>query len=441
MRVRGAARRLSMSEPNSFWPLALVAIRFHGAVLDDNRIIRILSYQISVTIALLLVSLDDFIHLRRSLKTCVRILFATFILFFHPFGLIFYELLLIARIIGYNWNVLYDRRRSIKIVLGSISTIPIIAIPLACLLLLSPTPPGVHDLRVPGLFTWEPFTPYHLILTVASPFLTYNMAVDALFVSPLVVLLLYSICTSRVEIHAGMIIMGLVVTVLSLITPIRAGDEYWVNRRFPLMAVLLLSAGVLPKPLEKRSTSIAVTAGVLSIVVARTVWIDQVWQSRQRDVQSIESAISHVPRGAAVFSVQSEPVDPSKEPVGRYLGGIPKTRWETVMRHMPALVVPQRLAFTPTLFSVPGQQPLKILPPWTDLTPVLSAVPDMHVLDRSLTPEVLQRDPYLGDWKKWFDYVIIIGTDHEDYLGPFVPPDQLRLVSDNGYANLYQVVK
>ena len=430
-----------MSEPDFFgrwhwWQLTFTALSW-----TTTGLFGFVSYQISIAIALFLVSADDFIHLSRVQKTCVRIIFASFILFFHPFGLIFYEFILIARIIGCKWNFIRDRRQWVEIVLGSMSTIPILAIPMVFLLFLSPTPPGVHDLRVPGLFAWEPFTMYHLFLTMASPFLTYNIVVDALFMSPLLVLLLYSIYTTHVEMHAGMIIIGLAVIALSLITPIRAGDEYWVSRRFPLMAVLLLSASILPEPFEKRSTTIAVTAGVLSIVVARAVWIDQVWQSRQRDVQSVESAISHVPRGAVVFSAQSEPVDASREPVGRYLSGIPKARWETVMRYIPALVVPQRMAFTPTLFSVPGQQPLKILPPWTDLTPVLSAVPDMHVLDRALTPEVLQRDPYLRDWQKWFDYVIIIGMDHEDYQGPFVPPGQLRLVSDNGYARLYRVAK
>ena len=279
---------------------------------------------------------------------------------------------------------------------------------------------------------------YHLFLTMASPFLTYNIVVDALFMSPLLVLLLYSIYTTHVEMHAGMIIIGLAVIALSLITPIRAGDEYWVSRRFPLMAVLLLSASILPEPFEKRSTTIAVTAGVLSIVVARAVWIDQVWQSRQRDVQSVESAISHVPRGAVVFC----PIGASRCQQGT-CRTLPKRDTEGPLGDDNAVYSSsggpaKNGVHADALF---GSRPAasENFTALDRLTPVLSAVPDMHVLDRALTPEVLQRDPYLRDWQKWFDYVIIIGMDHEDYQGPFVPPDQLRLVSDNGYARLYRV--
>ena len=82
-----------------------------------------------------------------------------------------------------------------------------------------------------------------------------------------------------------------------------------------------------------------------------------------------------------------------------------------------------------------------MLPPWDALAPALYAPPDVHVIDNAPSREILETDPYLLDWDKRFDYVVLIGMDHEDRNGSFNPPAQLQLVSDDGYARLYRIRK
>ena len=68
---------------------------------------------------------------------------------------------------------------------------------------------------------------------------------------------------------------------------------------------------------------------------------------------SLESALSHVPPGATLFALQSEPKDPRNEPTGRYLACC-LNPLETVASHRAALAIPQRRAFVPFLFAIAG---------------------------------------------------------------------------------------
>ncbi len=227
---------------------------------------------------------------------------------------------------------------------------------------------------------------------------------------------------------------------ISVISPEVLGDATVIALRFPFMAILLLFAAVLPEPFERPAGRMLATAAVFCLAFARLAHIDHIWQARQSDVRSLESALSHVPPGATVFALQSEPTDARKEPVGRYLAccGAPTA---TVAAHRAALAIPQRHAFVPFLFAVPGQQPVRLLPPWDALAPDSYTPPDVHAIDVPPSPDLLRTDPYLQDWDKRFDYVVLIGMDHEDRRGPFHPPAPLQLVSDDGYARLYRIAK
>ena len=107
--------------------------------------------------------------------------------------------------------------------------------------------------------------------------------------------------------------------------------------------------------------------------------------------------------------------------------------------HVPVMAIPWRKAFVPTLFAVPGQQPVRVLPPWTELKSPTLLVPDVHVLDASPASDQVRAFPFLSGWREKFDYVIAIEMDREDIHGPFTPPQQLSLVADKGYARLYRI--
>ncbi len=399
-----------------------------------------LAFQISLALALVFVCVDILLPAGTAIKIVLRIFFGCIILFVHPFGLGFYALTLFAMIVGPEWQTLRDRSRQVSIVRNtSISVLPALILPVIGLLYFSFTLP-VNNLKRSSLFSWE-FQPILIFNRVFAPFLAYQRDVDLLFLAPLVALIGYSLYRRRIQTHAGLVVVGLFLFVVSVIAPTRVGDEPSAGVRFSIMAALLLFSGILPNPFGGYAARIAAAAAMFCLSFARLTYIDHIWQARQSDVLSLESALSHVPPGAKVFALEYEWSNPKAAPAGRFLV-YDRAPWGTVFRHAPALVIPQRQGFIPSLFAIPGEQPVRFLPPWDRLAPfVFYQVPDAHVLDKPPSPQVVRNDPYLLDWDERFDYVVLIEADHDNAYGPFNPPPQLQLVSDNGYARLYRVRK
>ena len=111
-------------------------------------------------------------------------------------------------------------------------------------------------------------------------------------------------------------------------------------------------------------------------------------------------------------------------------------------------MIPQRHAFIPSLYAISGEQPVRYLPPWDVVASNIYEVPDAHVTVQAVSSEDLKTDPYLvpaekylHDWDKNFDYIVMIEMDHRSFKGPFQAPPQLQLVSDDGYARLYRIIK
>ena len=417
----------------TWWSLSFLLLAW-----TTTSVIGFVNYQLSLVAALLFACLDTRILWSPVPKFVARVIFAAASLIIHPFGLVFYILLLLALTIGQTWSGLLDRKRLLQIARDAVWPIVAGIIPVALLLILAQNPPGEHETGI-SYFVRGGLSPWRLFLTVASPFVTYRIWVDFLFFSPILALYLYALMARRAGTHAGMLTIGLITAALSLIMPFKVGDGSFIDRRLPLMATYLLLAGALPQPFNNRFLQRAAAAGVFGIAVARTLWIGAIWSAREADVRAVEAALSEAPLGAAILDVESEVADVATAPIGRYLAaGRPDRRLPTLM-HVPVMAVPWRKAFVPTLFAMPGQQPVRMLPPWTKLKSPSSIMPDVHILDASDASDQVRAFPYLSDWREKFDYVIAIGMDREDFNGPFTPPQQLILVADKGYARLYRI--
>lgn len=268
-----------------------------------------LSYQISLALALLFVCADPVIPFGWAAKTLIRMTCAFIVLIFHPVGLLFYAMLQFALLIGNSWNGIFDRSRLKTFLRESMSRLLAILVPLICLILLAPKIPDINiDYR--QLFSPCDFKIFsNCVVTIASPFLTYKIIIDIIFVAPVFIIYANSLRTGHLQLHAGMIIVGLIAVALSLVMPFGIGDAFFVNRRLPLIAALLLLAGVMPESFQAIASRVGVAAMLFALAMGRTIWIGSVWQSRQSDILAIESAIALVPLGSAVFVVQSEPND------------------------------------------------------------------------------------------------------------------------------------
>ena len=256
-----------------WWQLSFPLLTF-----STTALFGFLAFQISIALALAFACIDPSLPPRKGVKCILRIAFGLLILFFHPFGLGFYVLALFALIVGPDWRSLADRHRQTDVARDTLLSAPALVVPVLCLILFAPTPPGQH-MNHSKFFWWglDLRTEFYRAL---SPFMAYDMKIDILFVLPLLVIGGYAMYRNKISSHAGLVIAGLFLGVLSVISPSGVGDEPTFGMRFPTMAALLLFASILPEPFANRPFRIAIAAGVFALAFTRLAYIDNLWQSR-----------------------------------------------------------------------------------------------------------------------------------------------------------------
>jgi len=233
-------------------------------------------------------------------------------------------------------------------------------------------------------------------------------------------------------VHAGLQLTAVALAGLGLAAPTALAGTWWIDNRFPLMAVLALVAGLRPNLELAPAGRLAVAACLALAVTVRTGWITPVWYERQADVRALQRAVEAVPAGAAVLPVDNidDGVAPSAYPRGRYFHNGQPTHWS-----LPVLVIMWRHAFIPNLIWAAGKQPLCVLPPWDEISfPEDGLWPAQSLVDASQTPK------HFRTWRDRYDYVLLMNADvgrGADLSGLA----NLRLERDEGFARLYRVVK
>jgi hypothetical protein len=156
-----------------------------------------------------------------------------------------------------------------------------------------------------------------------------------------------------------------------------------------------------------------------------------VWRGAERDLAAVRSAVASVEPGSAVLPVQYEISSADRQliPTGRLLGGTPNY-W-----HHPSLVVVDRKAFIPWLFSAPGKQPLRVVPPWSEISIDAGQPPPVSAL-MTITAGSYA---FVNDWHSRFDYVLLLNADWKSNGPTIEQVPGLRLVTDQGFARLYRV--
>ena len=103
--------------------------------------------------------------------------------------------------------------------------------------------------------------------------------------------------------------------------------------------------------------------------------------------------------------------------------------------------MPLRHAFVPTLFTAPGKQPLRVLPPWAEIS-VLEGVPaPIHYL-RTFVPSIRESFMfgYITHWRERFDYVLVLNAQAPDADDEASVPG-LELLADHGFARVYRILR
>lgn len=149
-------------------------------------------------------------------------------------------------------------------------------------------------------------------------------------------------------------------------------------------------------------------------------------------MQAVRTALAAVPAGAAVLP--AERVSDAPGPRGRR-SALGFVAW----LHLPALAVPERHAFVPTLFATPGHQPLRVLGPWTGIAAQQGQpVPFGFLAGFGPSTNWQYLAGYAQHWRTRFDYVLLLNADLPPAEAEPVLPE-LDLVTDAGFARLYRI--
>ena len=344
---------------------------------------------------------------------------STLVYFCHLSALAFFAILIGA------WEtegLIGSRARQPRQWLTALAVVAVSLAPAALLYLASPLA------GAPGAIAYRPWL--EKLLQLDTPFLTYDLLVSLLTLAAVCLVIGYR----GVTLARGAWLTFAALAALYVVTPGWMKGGAFVDTRIPVMAGFLLFAALSPR-LSPRAGS--VTAAVLcALLVVRTGQVAVVWFDHRRDLAQFRDVIGCVPPGAKVIATYGYGGDPT---VDRPPGGLAVPGLYPVNMHMPALLVIERHAFWPLLFSDPRQQPLMVRAPYDRLAFPLGELFDAHRLaDEHPSPTTLVHAPYLPAWRKNFDYVLLLNASQAP-LNATPPTSDLDVIRINQTAALYAI--
>jgi len=229
-----------------------------------------------------------------------------------------------------------------------------------------------------------------------------------------------------------------VLAAIFLICPFGIGDANYINLRFATFGSLLLFAGTNMRG-DRRALSVGIGAALALLLIVRIGALDLAWDRSQQDVRDLRMLGAMLPPGSKVLAVEARPDEDRAayfrdQPPWRELRGVYST-----FIYAPALWVIERKVFFPLIFAIPGQQPLKVAAPYRDLAAPFGVPPDYRALaDPAIMRDELKSAPYLADWQKTFDYVVVLSSGRARHLD-LLQHAPLTLLGKTDIASLWKV--
>lgn len=390
-----------------------------------------LSFSISLGLALIFAYFDECLKHRGAVVTiALRVACAAILLTAHPFGLLFYTILLAALAFGPSASPFKNGRAFAAAIGRVILAVAPVFLPLAAFLLFGPSLPGQKDVSLLDSLNWDNPSIMRSIKVLLTYFRSYDARIDMIYVMLFIVVIRETVRHKLLTVHWGLVFAAIVTGLLSMLMPTQAFDTGGMDVRLPCMMTLAAAAGLRPE-IRGRLQSLVLPA-VLLLIVCRTAFVEYVWLQRNADVTAVERVLERVEPGTAILPVQPRltPENIDNMPIGRIAGGMFPS-----FIHYPAIASFERDAFMPYLFTASGKQPLRVREPWSEI-----AVPEgMPLLTEQLTEPAPYYAPYMADWKNRFDYILLLNADMAGPDNPMPTIDTVHLVADEGFARLYRI--
>ncbi len=275
------------------------------------------------------------------------------------------------------------------------------------------------------------------LLGLTLPFRAYPLRLENLrdcldlvaTVLPLAILA-RALIARRLRIARGAMLVAALAWLAYPLVPSGFGTAAFIDWRLPLFATFLCFCALDPRP-PRDGPTWALAAAVAVIFLARVANIAIVWDGHNRDLADLARVIAPVAPGALVLAVTTMPL-----PVP---GGDPRSRLVLdeldATTHLPALVLLERHAFWPNLFSSRTLQPVHVQPRYRALSVEQGVLPTVAELDAPTQADLEDR-PYLKNWRNDFDYVLVM---RPGALASRPDPEWLEPLGRADIAALYRI--
>lgn len=411
----------------SFWPLSAALVSYNQLLF-----LGFLNFLIGVGLALMGAALYARALKRPIMRLAPAMLFAIVLFFCHLVALACYALLLAAIELALATE---ERRGPGMLALPSPARLIGAALPFVIPTFLYLAAPLAAE---PAALYWSP---REKLLGVLAGFTTYSPVLDIAALATAVVTILWCWRTARLSVARALVIALLALVGVYALAPFAAKGTGFLDQRLPTLASFLLFAGTVPIGLSRRHR-LVVSLGIIAIVSLRLLDISSVWNRHSEDVAAFRRVIAPIEPGSRVLAVMVTARD-----VPDFYEGQPRSRLfllghpgvgRAAIMHLPGLVLIERRAFWPLLFSAPTKQPLRVLPPYSDIAVGEGIVPSYTWLSATRETPLPADAPYLLDWESSFDYVIVLYAGKLP-VGVPLRPDVLEPVVAADVAALYRI--
>lgn len=269
------------------------------------------------------------------------------------------------------------------------------------------------------------------------PFLTYYQTTDRLLALAVLALMATLLIWRRARVAPQAVIVLVVLLLVWPFVPHVYKDTGYIDARFPTMMGFLLFAGFVPVRLPRR---VAFSLGlvVALLMIGRVGAVTYVWSGHNDDLAELRRVITHVEPGSQVLAVDV----PNEQVTPYWLAH--RRNWLNAAYiktyyHDAAILLPERHAFWPRLFTGLGKQPVVVNPAYAGLTAPEGELPDYHELGNDVPSEAaVSQAPYLRNWETKFDYVLLLAAGAAGDLSR-LRPDRLEFVEQTEFAALFRV--
>jgi len=279
-------------------------------------------------------------------------------------------------------------------------------------------------------------TPHDKLLFLFAPFLNYLWRPDLALGLLIGAVVLACVVTRRATFAPETVLAAVILLLLYAVVPaVMDGAPFAI--RLSVMLGFLVFAGFTPPGLGQFiGPALGICLG--GVFLLRMALLMSIWSGQNDDIASLRQVIAHVPEHSRVVAMSVHAAD---NPT--YWHAMPARRFLAdgflTTEHLPALVTVDRDSMWPLLFSRDGRQPISVLPAYRGLTAGEGLLHDYHLLATDQPGPAMTSDlPYLADWTRKFDYVLVMlaggATDLETFR-----PDRLELLARSDIAALFRV--